>query len=364
MKIADVISAIEEFAPPAYQEDYDNAGLATGDPGTEATGAILCLDVTEKVMEEAVRHGANLIISHHPVLFRPLLTLSDGSVSARLLTAAVLRNLALYSAHTNIDRVSEGVSHLLGKKLGLQNLRMLKPAEGELRKLVVFVPVAHADRIRDALFTAGAGHVGSYDQCSFNIDGTGTFRGSEKSNPFSGQRGILNHEKEVRIETIVPQTRLSGVVSAMLAVHPYEEVAYDIYPIENKYAFAGCGMVGETTAALAETEFLENVKRTVACRCIRHSRLTGRPVRRVAVCGGSGAHLIRDAVTAGAEIYLTGDLKYHDFFEADGKIVLADIGHYESEQFTTELFYEILTKKFPNFAVRFSGINVNPINYF
>ncbi len=364
MQLSEIISAFEHFAPLDYQESYDNTGLILGDPDEEINGALLTVDVTDEVIEEAVRLKYNLVISHHPLIFSAIKRLSDQDLTGRVLIKAIRHNIALYAVHTNLDNVIRGVNAKICEKINLKNNTILVPATNRLSKLVTFVPAGHAENIRKAVFGAGAGHIGEYDRCSYNIEGTGTFRGSENTDPWVGEKGKLHHEKEIRIETIFPNTLQSGIISALINAHPYEEVAYDIYPLSNNFNNAGSGMKGEFPEALQEKDFLGLLKERFSSACIRHSRLLGKPVKKVAVCGGSGSFLIHNAIAARVDAFITADMKYHQFFDADGKIVIADIGHYESEQFTKEIFYELLTKKFPNFAVRFSEINTNSINYF
>jgi dinuclear metal center YbgI/SA1388 family protein len=363
MKLAEIVAAIESHAPLTYQESYDNAGLAVGDPGMEVAAVLLCLDVTEEVISEAVQLGANVVISHHPVLFHPLKKLTGQSGAERIVLSALEHRIALYSAHTNLDNVFAGVNQKISQKLGLENIRILSPLRSGLKKLVTFVPLQHADALRMALFDSGCGHIGNYDCCSFNLEGQGSYRASEGTHPFTGRIGELHLEPEIRIETIFPGALQSRIISALLKVHPYEEVAYDIYPVENEYRLAGAGMIGELPQPMETGAFLSRVKKTFGCRQVKHSRLMINPVKRVAVCGGSGAFLISQAIQAAADVFITGELKYHQFYEADGRIVIADIGHFESEQFTIEIFYEILTKKLPNFAIHFSSIQTSPIYY-
>jgi dinuclear metal center YbgI/SA1388 family protein len=363
MKLAEIISVIESLAPLALQESYDNAGLAAGEPSMEVTSALLCIDVTEKIIEEAIQTGANLIISHHPVLFHPLKKLTGSSVDERIVISAIRNNIALYSAHTNLDNLLTGVNHKICDKLNLLNPEILVPKEGMLRKLVTFVPSSHEETVRTALFDAGAGHIGQYDQCSFNVSGQGSFRALPGAHPYTGEIDKLHLEKETRIETVFPAYLQKRVIHALLSAHPYEEVAYDIYRIENTYGMAGSGMTGELEQPVKEIDFFSHVKEVFHCGIIRCSPFLNKPVKKIALCGGSGAFLAGAAMAAQADVFLTGDVKYHQFFEADGRIVIADIGHYESEQFTIEIFYELLTKKLPNFAVHFSRINTNCITY-
>ena len=365
MKIKEIVYLLEDLAPLALQESYDNAGLVVGNHDDDVNSAILCLDVTEDVVEEAIRKKADLIISHHPVIFSKLDKLTGSSHIERIIIKAVRQGIALYSAHTNIDKVMGGVNSRICEKLGLKKTRILSPAAGILRKLVVFVPSSHAQEVREAIFSAGAGHIGEYEQCSFNVEGEGSFRGSEHSDPFTGKAGVLHFEKEVRVETIYPAYLEEHVLKKMVDSHPYEEIAYDIYPLNNKYDKAGMGMAGNLDMPLAAKDFLQLLKKIFRTGVIRHSNFTGsKKISNVAVCGGSGRFLISAARKANADIYVTGDLKYHDFFNADEKMVIADIGHFESEQFTLEIFHELLKKKLPNFAVHFSEVKTNPIHYF
>lgn len=363
MKLHEVVTAIESVAPLALQEKYDNAGLLCGDRDTDLRAVLVCLDVTEDVIGEAMELGANLIISHHPVVFSPLKKFTGSTLPEKILLSAIRNEIALYAAHTNLDNYGNGVNRRICEKLGLQECRILQPLEGGLRKLVTFVPTAQAEQVRSALFDAGAGQIGGYDRCSFTMEGTGSFRASESCHPFTGNIGEFHLEPESRIETVFPAACLSAVVNALLKAHPYEEVAYDINPIDNPYPLAGAGMIGILPGALGEIPFLQTVKSVFSCHTIRHSALRNKPVKRVALCGGSGSFLLDRAVAAGADVFLTADVKYHQFFDAAGKIVLADIGHYESEQFTIDIICELLNKNFPNFAVHFSRINTNSITY-
>jgi len=364
MRLSEIIAALEELAPASYQESYDNTGLAVGSPQDEIRAALLSVDVTEEVLEEAIANQINLIISHHPLIFSPLRSITGKDRTERVLLRAIRHQIAVFSAHTNLDNVSAGVSRKLAEKLGIMNPRILAPVAGELRKLVTFVPVDHADKVRSALFGAGAGHIGNYDQCSYNLEGMGSFRGSANTNPFAGEKGKLHFEKEVRIETIFPKAMQTAVVSAMMAAHPYEEVAYDIYPLEQLYPMAGAGMIGELDTGLDLPDFLSHVKKRLACPVIRYSGTAKELIKTVACCGGSGSFLIRQAIASGANAFITGDIKYHQFSDAADELLLIDAGHFETEQYTNEIFYEFLTKKFPTFAIRFSKVNTNPIKYF
>ena len=364
MRLSEIIAAFEEFAPAVYQENYDNTGLILGNPEDEIRAALVALDVTEEVLEEALTNNIDLIISHHPLIFSPLKKITGKTRTERILLKAIRQNVALFCVHTNLDNVFEGVNRKLSEKLGIMNPRILAPVSGELRKLVTFVPVDHADRVRTALFNAGAGHIGKYDQCSYNLEGMGTFRGSEETRPFVGEKEKLHFEKEVRIETIFPKALQSSVIASLLAAHPYEEVAYDIYRLDNEYQMLGAGMIGELDAGMDMSDFLTRVKVSLECPVIRYSGSPAGKVKTVACCGGSGSFLIQKAVAASADAFITGDLKYHQFLDSSADILLIDAGHFETEQYTKEIFYEFLTKKIPTFAIRFSKVNTNPIKYF
>ena len=363
MKVKDIIASIEEIAPLSYQESYDNAGLIVGAYDWDITGALICLDVVEEVVEEAIEKGLNLIISHHPIVFKGLKRFNGNNYVERTVMLAIQNNIAIYSAHTNLDSVKGGVSDKMCDILGLKNRKILEPVSEDLKKLVTYVPLDKAEMVRKSLFEAGAGQIGNYDFCSFNSKGDGTFKANEGTEPYVGKQGELHYEQETRIETIFPKHLQGKVIGALHRSHPYEEVAYDIYSLENKNNQVGLGMIGELEVSMDSKEFLLKLKELFHCGAIRHTSITKDKIKKVALCGGSGSFLLRKAKALKADIYITGDFKYHEFFDAEGKIIIADIGHYESEQFTREIFYEIVTKKFPNFAVRISEINSNPINY-
>jgi dinuclear metal center YbgI/SA1388 family protein len=363
MRVSEITTYLEELAPVPLQESYDNSGLLVGSPALEVSGVLIALDMTEEVLQEAIERKCNLIITHHPVIFNGLKKLTEQSSTERIIAAAIRKHIAIYAIHTNLDNVHQGVNRILSEKIGLTDLRILSPKEDLLSKLVTFCPTAKADEIREALFEAGAGQIGNYNSCSFNLEGTGSFRGSEDSNPYVGEKGKLHFEKETRIEVIFPRFREGKVIHALLTAHPYEEVAYDIYPLSNKMPLVGAGMLGTLPKAMDELQLLNHIKKVTGTGCIRHSPLTGRRVKKVAVCGGSGSFLITRAMKEKVDVFLTGDIKYHDFFLPDGKMLLADMGHHESEQFVKELIYSVLNKKIPNFAVLISKANTNTVNY-
>lgn len=361
--IKEVISSLEKLAPPALQESYDNSGLLIGDEQKKISGVLLCIDVTEEIIDEAARKKCNLIISHHPLLFSPLKKITGGNYVERCMISAIEKGIAVYAIHTNLDNVLNGVNKKIADKLGLTNTKILKPMPGRLKKLVTFCPLKHSEKVRQALFNAGAGRIGNYDECSFNMQGTGTFRGSANTNPFVGKKGVQHREQEERIEMIFESFRQSEIISALLSVHPYEEVAYDIYKLDNLHQNIGAGMIGDLKKPVSETAFLKSVKENMKAGVVRHTKLRGKKVQRVAVCGGSGSFLLQDAIRGGADVFVTADFKYHQFFDAESKIVIADIGHYESEQFTTEIFKDYLSDNFSTFAVRLAETVTNPIQY-
>lgn len=363
MKLSEITSYLKSLIPLSLQEHYDNSGLLIGLEETEINGVLICLDVTKDVLDEAIEKKCNLVISHHPLIFSGLKSLTGRSETERLVMRALKENIAIYALHTNLDNLYEGVNQILCQKIGIQQPEILKPMPGILRKLVTFCPVSHASIVREALFNAGAGHIGNYDSCSFNAMGEGTFRALEGATPYVGEPGKLHTEAELRIETIFPVHLENFIIHALKQAHPYEEVAYDIYPLNNPHHRNGAGMIGNLQNKMDAKEFLLGLKNILQNGCIRHTELKNKKVQRVAVCGGSGSFLIKDAINCGADIYITGDIKYHDFFLPGDEMILADIGHYESEQFTKELIYTLLKKKFTTFALFISGTNTNPVNY-
>ena len=281
----------------------------------------------------------------------------------RIIRKAILKNIAVYAAHTNLDNYYNGLNRILCDKLGVKTTKVISPKGDMLRKLVTFCPTDKAEQVRNAIFSAGAGFIGNYDSCSFNAEGTGTFKANENANPYVGKIGELHQEKEVRIETIYPVFLEHRILKAMKEAHPYEEVAYDIYPLLNKDVRTGAGLYGELDEEFEELDFLLGLKEITEAGCIRHSKLSGKKIKKVAVCTGAGSFLIKDAIAAGADIFITADMKYHQFFDAEGKIIIADIGHYESEQFVKELLISILNKKISTFATIISETNTNPVYY-
>ena len=363
MKLQEITNALEEIAPISYQESYDNSGLLIGDKKQEIKSALLCLDSTEAVIDEAIEKKCDLVIAHHPIIFSGLKRFNGNNEIERVVIKAIKNNIALYAMHTNLDNVSAGVNAKICQKLGIINTSILQVKTSIYKKLFTFCPIKQADLVRNALFEAGAGHIGDYSECSFNTLGFGTFKALENTQPFVGNVGERHTEKEEKIECVFPAHQQSKIVNALTNAHPYEEVAYDIVSLDNAANDVGSGMIGELATEMETKVFLEKIKENFSAAGIRYTKVLKEKVKRIAVCGGSGSFLLRDAIAQKADMFITADFKYHQFFEAENSIVIADIGHYESEQFTTELFYDILTKKFPTFAVHFSELNTNPINY-
>jgi dinuclear metal center YbgI/SA1388 family protein len=364
MKLKEICSYLDSAVPLAFQEDYDNSGLQVGSSENEISSAMITLDVTEEVIEEAISLGCDLLVSHHPLIFNAIKSLTGKSYTERILFKAVRNEIAIYSSHTNLDIFNSGVSRMMAEKLGLEDIKILSPSENRLLKLVTFIPELHYEKVSNALFEAGAGVIGNYDQCGFASSGTGSFRGNENTQPFTGEKGAIHFEKEIRFETILYSHLKDKVIRALLMTHPYEEVAYDLYALENKNVESGLGCIGKLKDPMAEADFLKLVSLIFNAKGVRYSELTGKPVTKVALCGGSGSSLIGLAINSGSDAFLTADIKYHDFFKTEKKILLADIGHFESEIFSREILKDLIIKKFPKFAVRFSETNTNPINYF
>lgn len=364
MKIKELTSIIEEIAPLHYQENYDNSGLLIGSPNDEVKKALICLDCTEEVVEEAIIEKCDIIIAHHPIIFKGLKKLNGKNHIERTVIKAITNNIAIYASHTNLDNIVGGVNSKFASKLGLINTQILNPKKEFIRKLSLFTPLNSANKLREQLWSAGAGSIGNYEKCSFSSTGIGTFKGNELSNPITGKKGELQTEKEVKIEVIFPFNRQSQVMSAMYNHHPYEEIAYELSTLDNYNQNIGSGMIGELKGVMDTIDFFKHLKKSMNLKTFKHTAIHTKKIKKVAICGGSGSFLIEHAKKAGADIFITSDIKYHDFFDAESDIILADIGHYESEQYTKELLVEILNKKFSKFATHLSRVNTNPIIYF
>lgn len=363
MKISGIIAHLEAWAPPSLQEPYDNSGLIVGNAMTDVTGVLVSLDCTEAIIDEAVRTGCNLVVAHHPIVFSGLKKLNGKNYVERTVISAIKNNVAIYAIHTNLDNVHTGVNKKICDVLGLRNTHILAPKTGVLKKLATFCPAASAEKVREALWSAGAGHIGNYDKTSFNAQGHGTYRGNEDSNPVVGEKGQLMREPEERIEVIYPAYSEGKILQALRASHPYEEIAYDLYAVSNAWPQVGSGMTGELAVPLSQNDFLGLVKTMLKAPVIRYTPTPGKLIKKVAVCGGSGSFLLPDAVRAGADAFVTADFKYHQFFDGEGKILIADVGHFETEQFTIDLLSDKLKEIITTFAVRKTEITTNPINY-
>ncbi|MFH0865161.1 MAG: Nif3-like dinuclear metal center hexameric protein [Bacteroidota bacterium] len=364
MQINEITSHLESIAPLSLQESYDNAGLIIGNPAGTISKALITLDVTEKVIDEAIFNKCQLIIAHHPLIFGNISIIRSDNFTGKCIIKAIKNNISIYAIHTNFDNIDSGVNAALCRKIGLLNCKILKPKKNILKKLVTFCPDKYADKVRKALFEAGAGNIGNYDSCSYNTEGFGTFRALDNANPFVGQAYKLHQEKEVRIETIFPGYNEKKLLKALFETHPYEEVAYDIYPLENAFSKVGEGMIGELEKVIGLNDFLKKLKFKLKIPVVKHNAISNKKIKKVAVCGGAGSFLISDAIANEADIFLTSEIKYHQFFEGGNSLIIADIGHYESEQFMKETLCEILNKKFPTFAVLISKVNTNPVKYF
>ncbi len=364
MKIGEITSFLESIAPLYLQESYDNAGLLTGNNSWPCTGIITTLDATEAVVQEAIERKCNLIVAHHPIIFGGLKKITGKNYVEQTIISAIKNDIAIYAIHTNLDNVLHGVNAAIADKLGLVNRKVLQPKNDTLKKLFTFVPVEFAENVRSAIFNAGGGHISNYSECSFNTAGQGTFKPGEGSNPFTGKRGIRHTEDEIKMEMIFPAWQEKAILAAMIDAHPYEEVAYDVVGLYNQNQLVGSGLQGDLPEAMSETGFLELLKQKFDLNVIRHTPLLGKPVKKIALCGGAGSLLTGAALAAGADFYITGDVKYHEFFDANNRLVLADIGHYESEQFTIGLLFDLLSQKFPTFAVLKTGVKTNPVHYF
>ncbi len=363
MKIKEITAHLEHLAPLYLQEDYDNSGLQVGDIDKELTSVMLCLDVTKQVVDEAISLGANMIISHHPMIFKGIKSLRPGRELDDMIIKAIKNDICIYSAHTNLDSMLGGVSYALADKLGLVDVKPLQVSKGKLYKIVVYAPRTHTQSLSDAIFRTGAGEIGNYSKCSFTVSGEGSFFPKDGANPYIGKCGELEILAEDKIEVLAKDVELSAVVDAIRANHPYEEPAYDIIEVEQKYAKAALGVVGYLPNPMTVVGFLANVKELTGSG-VKYSDFNKEMIHKVALCGGSGSFLIGGASAVGADAYLTGDIKYHDFFGYEDKMLLADIGHYESEKYTIELIHNFLVEKFgENIDINTTKIKTNPINY-
>jgi dinuclear metal center YbgI/SA1388 family protein len=364
MKIKEITNYLESLAPLAYQESYDNCGLLVGSDQTEMTKVLVTLDCTEEIIEEAIANGCNFIIAHHPIIFGGLKKINGKNYVERTVIKAIQNNIAIYAIHTNLDNVLGGVSSKIADRLGLNQTQILDNKSGLLQKLVVFVPNEHLEKVRNALFEAGAGEIGAYEKCSFVSTGMGSFQATKGANPFVGEIDQLHFEPESKLEVIYPKAIETNVISALKTNHPYEEVAYDLFSIQNNFSQVGSGIIGFLPEPLNEAEFLGYLKEKMELKAIRFTRFNSKKISKVAVCGGAGSFLLQKAIASGADAFVSADFKYHEFFDAENRLLIADIGHYESEKFTKSLICELILKKFPTFAILLSKTDTNPINYY
>lgn len=362
-KIKDVIAFLESHAPRSFQESYDNSGLLTGNQDAIVTGVLVTLDCTEGVVEEAFALKCNLIVAHHPIIFKGLKKLTGQTYVERTVIAAVKNDIAIYAAHTNLDNVLQGVNKQIAEKLGLKNTKVLVPKKGTLSKLVTFVPKENLDQVMAALHAAGAGQLGLYKNCSFQSSGTGTFQPTAEAKPTIGKTGHQETVDEIRVEVLLPTHQEKTILDTLRKAHPYEAVAYYMTHLENENLEVGSGLLGEIATPEEPIQFLRRLKKQMNVSVVRHTRLPDKAINRVALCGGAGSSLLPQAIAQGADVFISADFKYHEFFDAEDKILIADIGHYESEQFTKDLLVEVLSKKFPTFAINFSKTVTNPISY-
>jgi len=371
MKIKDIISILEELSPLSYSEDFDNTGLLVGNSEQEVKGILVTLDTLESIVDEAIAEDCNLIVSFHPIIFSGLKKLTGRSYVERVVMKSIQHDIAIFSMHTALDNSWDGVNAMICEKLGLKNRKILIPKKETIQKLVTYVPLSKADEVRNALFDKGAGTIGNYSHCSFNLKGEGSYKGNEESNPVIGKKGETCFEDEIQIGVTFHRHLQNDILKTLFETHPYEEVAYEINTLENSNQKMGMGMIGALAEKQSEETFLKFLKESMNTKCIRHSSLGNKTIKTVAVLGGSGSFAISAAIQAGADIFITADLKYHDFFKSENRILLADIGHYESEQYTKDLIVSFLNKKISNFApalpigkVVMSKINTNPISYY
>ena len=364
MQIKEVCAALDTWAPLAFQESYDNVGLLVGDPNIHVTGVLVTLDVTDEVLTEAKERGCNLVVAHHPVLFKGLKKITGGHAVERLVIRAIKEDIALYASHTNLDSVQHGVSVEMAKRLSLENIRILQPQKNRLQKWEILVPNSRKEVVLEALFEAGAGQIGAYDSCSFTVNGQGSFRPLAGANPFLGKVNTLEKVEEVMIQVLVPSHLSKNMEKAMKKAHPYEEVAYFVSVLENVHQEVGFGAIGELVDPMEASDFLVYLKDKMRVHVIRHTAICKDKIRRVAVCGGAGVGLLSTAKAVGADVFISADFKYHDFFEADKQLIIADIGHFESEQFTKDVIVNYLSKNFTNFVTHLSQVETNPITYF
>ena len=359
--IKQIIIFIEQYFPPQVQESYDNSGIITGNVNDILKGIILTIDIDEEVVQEAIDKNCNMIIAHHPIIFRPLHSLTGKNYMERTVIKAIKNDIAIYAAHTSVDNSFNGLNKVICDKLGVKNLKIIEPKSDLLYKLITFVPSEFESQIKNAIFKAGAGNIGNYDSCSFSTKGIGSFKAGENTKPFVGQKNKQHFEKEVRIETVFPSFLKNKIITQLINSHPYEEPAFDIYPLINKHQQFGAGLIGELDTEIDEIEFLNQLKQKLEIKCLKHSEILGKKIKKVAVCTGAGSFLMYKAMALKADVFIAAEFKYNQFLDAKNEILIVDAGHYETEVFIKNIFYELITKNFTNFAVEFSKKFSNPV---
>jgi len=364
IKIKDIIGTLELMAPLSYAEHFDNVGLLVGNSEEDVYGVLVCHDALETVIDEAVSKKCNMIVCFHPILFTPIKKITGKNYVERALIKAIKNDIAIYAVHTALDNHQEGINNMLCRHLKIKDAKILIPKQNHLKKLVTYTLPTNVDAVRMALFRAGAGNIGHYSHCSFGSTGMGTYMGNENSNPVLGTPGALIYTEEVKIEVVFEHHLEHKILQALFKNHIYEEVAYEVYAMQNDYQNVGLGMVGMLEYPMDELHFLQGVKEVMKTGIIRHSRFLNKPIQKVAVLGGSGSFAIKNAIAAKADAFVTADLKYHQFYEAEDQLVLADIGHFESERYIKNDIVDFLIKKIPNFVVLLSEENTNPVKYF
>lgn len=363
MKLKTLIRELENWAPPAYQEAYDNSRLLTGHSEMEITGVLISLDCIESVVDEALANNCNVIVAHHPILFSGIKSLTGKNYVERTLIKAIKNDVAIYAIHTNLDNVISGVNHKIAEKIGLKNTKILAPATGKLMKLETACPEEAVEPIKQAVFEAGGGNIGNYADGWFGVQGTAGFKPKAGANPSIGSIDHYMSKPEMKLEFVFPSHLQQGILQALKKVHPYEEFDYKIIRLENTNQEVGAGLVGDLSMPENTDDFLRRIKAVFGCGVIKYAGKKPSKINKVALCGGAGFFLLHAALSAGADVYITADVKYHEFFDAENRILLADIGHYESEQFTKELIADKLSAALGDLTLLVSNTDTNPVNY-
>lgn len=365
MTIKEVTQFLESRFPLYLQEDFDNCGVQCGNVNNEISGAMVCFEMTEKIIDEAISKNCNLVISHHPlILKRGITKIVPSDRVGAMICKALANNMVLYSMHTNIDSGEGGGNDVFAEKLGLSDVKVMAPVKGLYRKLVVNVPAEHSEKLKEALFKIGCGQQGNYQKCSYSTLGKGQFEPNGEAKPFIGTQNNLEKVEEERIEMIYPAYLQHAVIQAIYENHPYEEPAFDLFSLENTERKVGLGRIGELPEEMDCKEFFSYLKEKLNLEHLRYCGDEGKKIRRVAVCGGGGAGFIDTAIALNADAYVSGDFKYHDFFKSHSGTVLVDIGHYEGECFIKNIIFNLLKEKFTTFAVlssEFENLNVKYI---